>query len=302
MMSTIKYNSPCLLSVAQYCPVSPSLSRQHGVGRVAVVSQAFHACCSAKTEEEKVERDKLLSQLTDKENEAIQKWKKPTLAVFPKFKVEYDNAETEIKMALSREGKYLPYESEDFLTRGRMDMGWPVDLGRRSLAVIADIKSSLWTTSDPDNLQNIAYGLMYADKYNCDMLICGIWGAQEGKWNWGSEWDMLWDKESLLKKVAHAATNTSGQAVTGPHCRECWARLHCPEHCMTSTSDFEISKHPTETEIARLLLKVQAVEDQVKQTKAYCYECARRFDGLRLGDRVFSPRAYRWLKVKENDE
>lgn len=300
-MEKKKYNSPSSLPVTQFCPASGNLSRQYGAGRAAVMSQVFHASCAAETDSQKEELAKLMHSLTDDEMQKVMACKKPKEAVFPTFKLLYEDAEKEVEMGLSEDGKCVPYDAENILTKGRMDMGWAVALANESitLAVVADIKWSLWTTGDPDNLQNIAYGLMYADKFNCDELICGIWGGQEGKWNWGTRWDLLWDKGTLLEKVKHAAQNVSNEYVTGAHCRQCYARMHCPEHCSADSSFLSPPENASEVEVARMLLKVQAVEDQVKWAKEYCYECARRFDGLRLDDKVFSPRAYRWVKVRD---
>lgn len=176
-----------------------------------------------------------------------------------------EDARFEIAIGLSRMGLATPYEDTSAITRGTADCVWEGD----DEVMVLDFKSgarAAWNVPIPrDNLQLAAYGLAFADALNKPKMRLGLYLAAEGKWLW----DLL-DLDSreateLWARVRAAALRDPDEAVTGPHCTECWVRLHCRAHLVPAISTFErtlalgpLANGNTPIEPRRLLRMIQA--------------------------------------------
>jgi hypothetical protein len=185
------------------------------------MGRVFHATCADP-------KGDYLTELTTEEAKTVCQWRKPVDAPLDNgIVLKYEDAEKEIEVCLDEYGDYTD-DPEKALVIGHLDMAWVLD----GTAYIGDIKKSEWTTEGPETLQLHSYGMAYAQKHDCDNYVLGIWAAIEGRWTWSNQlFDLTLGAASTWAKIARAASN-EGEAVTGPHCRSCYARLHCPEHCL----------------------------------------------------------------------
>lgn len=278
------------LPVAQYCGKAAPLSAQYGAGRAAAMSSHFHAVCAG---------DKsatlLGAKLTPEELAEVGEWHKPATVVLydGAITLDYASAEKELEVMLDDEGNHTHVEAQA-ITIGHLDFAWQRTHEGRSVVFVADIKRSKWTVTDPNSLQVLTYGWAYAKKLGADAFVPGIWAAQEGEWMWGSWVDMTdLDSLDLWQRIRMAALN-NGEANTGPHCRNCWARMHCPEYLfpkgdrLDALAVFSDGAALTPTAVADAYLAAQAMEDIAKRIKENAKEYARRggeiiaADGKRL--------------------
>ncbi len=219
------------LPIAQYCGQAPILGEKHGAGRAAAMSSAFHALCAGDPSK--------LAFLTAHEKEEIATWKMPADIERPLAPINgkkrgelltYANSDKEMLVGLDTWGGFT-LEPKQAVTLGHLDFAWACDDG---VALIVDIKKSIWTTPEgPESLQLHAYGLAYAELRGCDAYIPGLWIADEGEYLFAKEAVDLASPRAreLWRQIDHAAMNDGGFA-TGPHCRNCWSRLHCQEYVM----------------------------------------------------------------------
>lgn len=217
------------LPIAERCGTAARLSAQHGAGRPAAMSKAFHAlCCSSP------EAFRLMASLAPIEREEVSTWKKPaTVQVNDWCELTYDSATKELEVGLDWMGEFAAAE-EDAITWGHLDFAWVREIEGVRVAFVADIKKSVWTTPDgPDSLQIHAYGRAFAKKVDASAYVTGIWAAKEGKWLWDTEIIHLSGPKAqeIWGRIAYAAENDS-EASTGPHCGQCYARIHCPEYLL----------------------------------------------------------------------
>lgn len=265
-------NRISLLPISEFCGKAPILSEQYGAGRAAAMSSAFHAS-QAKAENAPA----LMSRLTDAEREEIAGWHPPAPVWMPDGLLEYATAEKELEVAV---------QYPDVNVVGHLDFAWHVDVvasGQRH-AYVADIKKSVWTTSDgPESLQLHGYGMAYAQSRGCDAYCTGLWCATEGEWLWSKEMVVL-DSErghSILERLKFAAENRSDQASTGEHCRRCWARMHCPEYLLPAAlGETWLAPVAEGGDILRVdhtfIHKLQAMEETLKAAKKQVQEAVRR--------------------------
>ena len=288
------------LPVAQFCGQAPTLSERYGAGRAAVVSSYFHALCA-----EASSLPELRAKLTPEELEEVGEWHKPATIQVPGIEemvtLDYATAERELEVMLTSDGEHT-YVADKAITVGHLDFAWQRTTGGMLVAYVADIKKSKWTVSGPDSLQLMSYGWAYSRLIGADFFVPGIWAATEGEWIWG-EWVDMTDLDSIdiWLRIKHAALNT-GEANIGPHCRNCYARLHCPEWLfpehdrLNAMAAFAEGREPTSTEVADAYLAAQAMEDIAKRLKDNVKEYGRRglpivaADGRKL---VMSERAGR---------
>lgn len=266
------------LPVAQYCGQAASLSEKYGAGRAAAMSTFFHAVCAGSPNV-----NALAAKLTPDELEEVGQWHKPeTITLYDgAITLDYTSAEKELEVMLDDQGEHT-FVADKAITIGHLDFAWQRTFQGRSVVFVADIKRSEWTVSDPNSLQVLAYGWAYSKKLGADAFVPGIWAAMEGKWMWGDWFDMQdLDSLDLWDRIRHAALNKD-QAATGPHCRNCWARLHCPEYLFPSheragaLTAFAEGHEPTSVEVADAYLAAQAMEDIAKRIKENAKEYARR--------------------------
>lgn len=212
------------LPMAEKCGKASALCSQHGAGRPAAMSQAFHAACA-----DVPNARHLLAALSPQEREEVQSWKKPATVVIDDAALDYDSADKELEVGLDAFGDFTA-DQKQAITWGHLDFAW----ARGPIAFVADIKKSIWTTPDgPRSLQLHAYGRAYASKHGCKAYVTGIWAATEGEWLWNDT--VVWlespEGNAILDRIFHAAGN-EGDANRGDHCRSCFARLHCPEYLL----------------------------------------------------------------------
>lgn len=218
------------LPLRAMCGASGPLSRKYGSGRSAEQSKAFHAHIAGQPE-----ASKLMALLTDEERDEILTWHKPTDVVIEGDLLDYASSDKEVELALDQFGQPCDFEDPNALIRGRMDFGWV----RNDLAYVEDVKRSVWTTPEgPDSLQLHAYGHAYARLHEVPGYCTGIWAATEGEHIWSSEVVMFGSEkqERIWERIYHAAKNETGKYTTGPHCKQCFARLHCEEFLLPAAT------------------------------------------------------------------
>ena len=103
-----------------------------------------------------------------------------------------------------------------------------------NMPLLADMKRSVWTESNPLNNQNLAYAFAAASKHHCSKMVLGLWHPEEGQWGQWSDFISLVSQEALtlLQRVLAAATNLSEEPCIGDHCNGCYSRKHCPEYML----------------------------------------------------------------------
>lgn len=262
-----KLNRMSSLPVVQYCPQAARLGAQYGAGRAAAMSSYFHARCAGVP---------CGIALSAEELEAVDTWHTPTdVTLWNGTILTY--AEAEKELALSYPGS----PGED----GHLDFAWAT-IEETTTVYVADIKKSKWTTLDgPESLQLMAYAVSYALRLEADFFCTGIFVAEDGEWQWLNRLIAVDSDEfrAIQARVMAAAQNTEGQASTGSHCRDCYARLHCPEHVLAATASIgflapiaEGHKVATNEELRGLLLAAQSVAELAEKAIAHVKEAARR--------------------------
>lgn len=212
------------LPIAKFCGLAPKLYGQFGSGRAAAISSAFHAKCAGDSS--------LLARLTKEELDEVEDWKEPTgVDLGNGVVLTYDAAVKELEVCLSPMGTSCGRDQA--LTVGHLDFAWIVsDEGNRSIAYVADIKKSRWASAGPDTLQLHAYALAYALANDCYGYCTGIYIPTEQLWQWSNQLIEIGSDEQaeIWGQIVAAATNQSETGSWGPHCSNCYARLHCPEY------------------------------------------------------------------------
>lgn len=266
------------LPTAQFCGLSPRLSASHGAGRAAAISSAFHAMCA-----DAPEAKARIALLTNEERSEIAGWKRPSTISLDhegvRVVLDYASAEKELAVALDAFGQACAPDDPDAATVGHLDFAW-VHFG---VAYVADIKKSLWTTSGPESLQLTAYGFAYALARGCHSFVTGLWIPSEGgEWLWSEKFVVVDspEGEELLARVLHAATN-DGETNSGQHCRDCYARLYCPEFALAAATPGHWMEAGGVGEIdgskaAELILQIAAIEDIAERAKKNIQERVRR--------------------------
>ncbi len=278
------------LPVAQYCGQAAALSEKYGAGRAAAMSSFFHA-----VQAKSPNVNALAAKLTPEELEEVGQWHPiETIELYDgEIVLDYASADKELEVMLDDQGEHT-YVAEKAITIGHLDCAWQRHYRNLNVVFVQDIKRSEWTVTDPHSLQILAYGWAYAKKLGADAFVPGIWAAVEGKHIWGDWFDMNdLDSLDLWDRIRHAALNTD-QAATGPHCRNCWARLHCPEFLfpvhdrMNAMAAFAEGVEPTREQVADAYLAAQAMKDISDALKERVKEWSRRCgevvaaDGRRL--------------------
>ena len=222
----MKGHRPSSLPIARYCGLSPVLNGKHGAGRSALLSNTFHKLCANDPDAQAC-----VDRLTEEEQDQLIKWHKPTDVKFDDgVTLRYTDAIKETRLGLDANAAYCDPDSPDAVTAGTADFLWVLEENGVKTLYLADIKRGFFTQPDPRNLQNMAYGLAAAEKYEVDHMVLGLWFAEAGEWKWSAAIDML--SEEVLRyarAVVAAAMNHNTEPVTGPHCGDCYVRHHCPE-------------------------------------------------------------------------
>jgi len=275
------------LPIAQYCAQAPRLS-QVSASRAAVQSSAFHARCAGDPK-----GDKLVALLTPEERAEMESWAKPADVTLPSgVTLRYDDAVKELAVALDENGCATDNE-ESALTVGHLDLAWVVHVDGAKVAYVGDIKRTAWSCPDgPESLQLHAYGQAFADKHGCDAYVPGLWLLDEEQWQWGALRDLLdFGTLAITQRIVAAAGNADEDGYhTGPHCRSCYGRMHCPAH-MLPVSDPVSALEPLtkpdalddESALSALLL-YQSAQDLMKKVKDNLEAYAERNGGISDGN------------------
>lgn len=275
-----------LLPLSQYCGLATELSEAHGAGRAAAMSSAFHAReAGAPDAKEK------LARLTPKELETISSWKRPsdvtiTAPVGPKSQftqlvLTYEEAAKEQPVGLTATGEFA--EAGEVVTCGTLDFAWV----HEGVAYVGDMKKSAWNTAGPDSLQLLTYGYAWAKKHDCRSFCVGLWIIEDAEWRWSPtvyEMDSLASLD-LLGRIVYAALNVTGEANFGDHCRNCYARVHCPEYALpapladkflTKDAVGDAIQEQSGAKLLAMLEFVERVEPMIERVKEEAKERARR--------------------------
>lgn len=222
------------LPLTRYCGLAARLGAEHGAGMAALMSRCWHAMLAGN----EAEARRLHLALDTQEKLEVASWKRPTDVQLDGLTLRYADAEKELRVGLDRNGSYCDPEDPACLTIGTLDFAWCVELNGQRLAVVADLKKSEFTTVDgPDTIQLRAYAFAYASKVGADAFMVGLFIGETGVWDWNPEVVDVCSKRAaeLWAEVRQAAENTTGEPVTGAHCRSCYSRLHCPEWVLPAT-------------------------------------------------------------------
>lgn len=284
------------LPVTQFCGQSPVIrARYSGTAeRPAVQSSYFHAVCAGRSEE----AARLRAMLPPEELEETEAWHKPQDAVldYPQgtINLDYASAHKELEVAIRDDGEPCKADDARVLTVGHLDFAWVREYAGETVAFIADIKRSAWTVTNPNSLQLLAYGWAFSKDVGATVFVPGIWAATEGTWSWG-DWVPMnaFDNIDLWWRIQHAATN-DGPASIGPHCKNCFARLHCPEWVFPSSErsagalailqESALGKEPSAVEMADAVLWAQSVKDVADRVLDNAKEFARRGNKVATAD------------------
>lgn len=277
-----KGNRISALPQSEFCGMSGTLGAQHGAGRAAAMSRAFHALCSGE------DASTHLAKLTPAEREDISHWKKPAdLDLGEGGILRWQDAQRELSVGLTHELRHTAYDDPEAVTCGTLDGGWVTTLEGTKVAVVGDIKKSRFT-SELDTLQLAAYGFAYADLHGCEAMSLGLWIAEDGVWKWGDTIDLYsLEAAALGQRVLHAALNL-GEFNTGAHCSGCYSRLYCPEYLLPpSLAETELGplcepwtddKGPDV--LLDALLKAQRAKQTAERVIDLCKEVANRHGGI----------------------
>lgn len=281
------------LPLTQFCGQAPVIRAQRSgsADRAAIQSSYFHALCAGRTDE----TARLRPALTEEELTDAESWHKPATCTldYPQGKVvlDYADAETELEVMIGADGETVA-DAAQAITVGHLDFAWPIAYAGRRVVFVADIKRSAWTVRNPNSLQLLAYGWAACKRWGADAFVPGIWAAQEGEWSWG-DWHDLdpFDSQDLWLRIRHAALN-DGPASTGPHCRNCFARLHCrefvfpkPETAAGALAVFaENGPEPTPESVADAVLWAQSIKDVAERVLDNAKEYARRGNKVLTAD------------------
>ncbi len=259
-------NRMSILPVAQFCGLASRLAAQHGAGRAAALSTAFHAICAGEDE------TTATAGLTDDECQELLQLHPPVDVEVNGVTLRYPEAKHEVEVKISIDDEFCV---------GHVDGYWVMD----DIAYVADIKLTRWASKGPNTLQLLAYGMAVAETYGCHAFYTGIWAATEGEWNWSQVHDVWKDGPRIYAQIAHASTNNSDTGDTGPHCSDCYNRLHCPEYLLPVSRESWLAPLSRDGEltndIAREMLeRVERAERVVKAAKSSLREYARRIGGI----------------------
>lgn len=275
-------NRISITPLTEFCGQAGVLAAQHGAGRAAALSKAFHALCSGKDA-----HTELLG-LTPAERDHIKTWHKPTPLDMGHVLLRWEDFERELPVGLTSELAYCDYDDPEAITCGTLDGAAVVELDGTRIAVVADIKKGAFT-SDLDTLQLAGYGFAYASKMDCQAMSLGLWIAEDGKWKWGETVDLFsMEAAALAERVIHAALNL-GEYATGAHCRGCYSRLYCPEYLLPpSVAETELAPFvaggldettPPDV-LLDVLLKAQRGKDTCERVISLCKDVTTRIGGI----------------------
>lgn len=278
------------MPIAKFCGLAPKLYSQYGSGRAAAMSTAFHAMCAGD--------NSILLRLTAEERDDVMEWKLPADVVLEDgMLLRYSETEKELEVCLSEMG--WSCERADAMLVGHLDFAWLVTLPKPHLdtkiAYVADIKKTRWTTTDgPESLQLHGYGMAYAQLRGAAGYCTGIFiptEGEHGEWQWSKEIVWLGSVEHANKwaELAAAAVHESDVGSTGPHCSNCYARLHCPEWTLPAVLGSTVlgalaeGNIPEPERAGELVRNVLALEKIVEKAKENLKEWVRRLE-LRVVD------------------
>lgn len=246
------------LNEAELCGLAPVIAHQRNAsGRKALIGTAFHGWCD---DPKGAETEKKMARLTPDERHELAQWKRPSAYPFPFTEIElrYEDAVRETPVGLGVNGGYVKVTrgidgsygcptSDPVLVPATPDMVWyRDDWTKGGIVFVGDIKTgALPIPGGTLSLQFVAPALALADLHGADWIRTGIWWAREGRWEWHPE-AIAVDSDlavELWTRIRSAATNPP-EAVTGPHCSDCWQRAHCPA--------FTLPVSQAETELAPL--------------------------------------------------
>lgn len=203
------------LPQAELCGHALTLAAKYPAGsRYTLMGTARHSTAT------EADREKL----TQEERDEL-----ATLAPFPKDVVVPADAlyyREEPELALDSEGRAVRFGSEGAVAQGHPDHVWLYG----GVACVVDMKPDT-ERYHPLMLQNCAAGFALANLYGATHMRLGIWGYRDGKLKWNDGGPIALDSPQaaeLWRRVLFAATRDR-EAITGPHCADCYQRLHC-EH------------------------------------------------------------------------
>lgn len=234
------------LPIVQFCSGAGQLGQQYAAGRAAAMSTAFHAWASGQDE-----GDELMNLLSDKEQETVKEWNVPDDVDLDDGEVlRYSEATCEEEVMMDENGEHTD-DPDAAVSTGHPDMYWVLDHAQEadpdsettpdSLRVlyIGDMKKTEYSSvGGIKSLQLLAYAITLASKHQCDEFCVGIWNITEGIWEWSERFAMddMVKTGKIFARVLAAANNTGGEFCVGPHCNDCYDRLHCKEWLLPFTN------------------------------------------------------------------
>lgn len=284
----MKGNRPSSLPIVQFCSKSAAINV--GAGRAAAMSSVWHARAAGSSDWKQA-----YDRLTTEEQDDVDSWLMPTDVIVGDVTLRFADAKKETECGLTADGGFALKSSLDALTAGHCDFYW---LYNRTLFV-GDLKKSEYTNPDgPRSLQILCYALALAAAFpdSVDGVVCGIWHATEGTWEWG-EYIALDSAEALdaWNRVKAAALNVDGDYSTGPHCRGCYSRGKCPAYLLPpDQAESSLARYFTgDLDVGRayeLLVLKERAQEMVKTADKLIKAAADMFGGIPGPDgKVYRP-------------
>lgn len=244
--------------------------------REGLVGSCFHALDAG--EEDKYKD--LFRRLTTAEKADVQTLKRPTDVPA--------TAEREFPLGVDKRGRAVDYDDPKAITRGTADMVW-VNAG---IAYVGDIKTGRIMPS-PRSEQLMAYAFSWASINQLDKICTGIWNAREGQWRWSGIIALDSGEAGELWGEVVAAATSPDEFVTGPHCNECFQRLHCPARLLPH-SQLETELAPlasggelTPETAVRGLVIIAAMKDMAKRAEEHLRAYVRAHGPIESGGKVW---------------
>lgn len=228
---TTTQNRMSSLPMAQLCGLAPRLDSPSGIA--AAQSTAYHA--RAARQKDALE---LMARLPDDVRAEAMAWPLPQETEVLGRKLHYDDATYEACVGLTADLEACAIDSPACASPGHVDAYWdPFDYEGHSIVPLVDLKRSRYTAT-LSSLQLQAYGWALAQLCGADGYVAGIYVISDATWRWPKAPVVLADLDTLplAAKLQAAVTNTSGEAVMGPHCTECYSRAKCPAHLLPAVA------------------------------------------------------------------
>ena len=295
----MKANRMSILPVAERCGLAPHLADRYGAGMAAQQSTAYHAWIAKSPGWEE-----LWNALTDEQRGECEGWGVPAEATDVPGLGDYTGKwshEVELQLTEDLEAHSTLDPDDMGVSTGHADLiASGVPIGEQRMTLSPDFKRTRHT-SHPESLQVHAYGWTSAKAAGDDGYIPGIYVLDEGEWWWGEPVTFGTERaERIGGRLRAAMLNSADTGTMGPHCTECYARMHCPEFLIPVTSlvrqkepDLDLEAFAGEKELtaemaAKAVLALKGLKELAELIKSTLQAFSHQNDGIEADGKVWS--------------